>query len=297
MLKEIAVVTITVSNLAQVEQSWQEHFDYQTVASGTVSTELAEHWQAPRMAGDDYVLMQPANEAPVYVRLINDPAVAGYRPMTSHGWNATELLVSDTDRVAAGLEDSAFDIIGAPRDLWDAPDAPRVMQALGAGNELLYLTTNNPAKSALGLDDSMPLAERPFIMVAGGASMDAFREFYVDTLGLTMSDPAPFRITMISKANDLPLDTTYPLSVVNLAPGYLLEVDELPAGIGPREISNGRLPSGVAVVGITANELVAGLDWVSPPAPLDEFPYNGREAGLLRGPGGELIEVIVTAAE
>jgi len=295
MLKEIAVVTITVSNLAQVEKSWQEHFDYQTVASGAVSSELAEHWQAPRMAGDDYILMQPATDAPVYVRLIKDPAVAGYRPMTSHGWNATELLVSDTDRVAAGMDGSAFEVIGAPRPLWDAPDAPRVMQALGAGNELLYLTTNNSAKAALGLDDTMPLVERPFIMVAGGASMVAFREFYVDTLGLTMSDPAPFRITMISKANNLPLDSTYPLSVVNLAPGYLLEVDELPAELGPRQVSNGRLPSGVAVVGITADTVVDGLDWLSAPAPLEEFPYNGRATGLLRGPGGELLEVIVTA--
>ncbi|MBT8421548.1 MAG: hypothetical protein KJP03_00345 [Gammaproteobacteria bacterium] len=297
MLKEIAVVTITVSNLAQVEEAWQEHFAYTTVASGTISSELAEHWQAPRMAGDDYVLMQPANDAPAYVRLIKDPAVAGYRPMTSHGWNATELLVSDTDAVAAGMVDSAFDVIGAPRPLWDAPDAPRVMQALGPGNELLYLTTNNQAKAGLGLDDSMPLVERPFIMVAGGASMEAFRAFYVDTLGLTMSEPAPFRITMISKANDLPLDTTYPLSVVNLSPGYLLEVDELPAALGPRAVSNGRLPSGVAVVGITADTLVDGLDWASPPQTLDELPYGGREVGLLRGPGGELIEVIVTPAK
>ncbi len=51
MLKEIALVTITVSNLGQVEQAWQDHFDYRTVASGAVSTELAEHWQASRDGG------------------------------------------------------------------------------------------------------------------------------------------------------------------------------------------------------------------------------------------------------
>lgn len=296
MLKEIAIVTITVSNLAQVEQSWQEHFDYQTVASGTVSAELAAHWQAPQMAGDDYVLMQPANSAPAYVRLIADDAVANYRPMTSHGWNATELLVSDTDRVAAGMEDSAFEVIGAPRPLWDAPDAPRVMQALGSGNELLYLTTNKPAMVGLGLDESMPLVERPFIMVAGGASMDEFRGFYGNTLGLPVGNTQDFRITMISKANGLPVETTYPLAVINLAPGYLIEVDELPAGIGPREIAPGRLPPGVAVVSFTANALPAAMDWLAEPATLAEFPYNGREAGLLRGPAGELIEVIATAA-
>lgn len=297
MLKEIAIVTIAVTNLGQVEESWRSHFDYETVAHGEVSTELATHWQAPAMAGDAFVLLRPPGDAPVYVRLIDAPDAADYQPMTSTGWNATELLVRDTDRVAAGMEDSAFEVIGAPRPLWDAPDAPRVMQALGAGNELLYLTTNQRAMQGLGLDDSMPLVERPFIMVAGGQSMADFRSFYVDTLGLMMSEPSPFRITMISKANDLPLDTTYPLSVINLSPGYLIEVDELPQGIGARKARADRLPPGIAVVSFTATEAIDNLPWVATPAPLQEFPYSGREAGLLRGPGGELIEVIFQPEE
>ncbi len=293
MLKEIAIVTITVCNLAQVEQAWQQHFDYQTVETGEISEALADHWQAPGMAGDDYVLMQPVNKAPTYVRLIEDPAVAGYRPMTSHGWNATELLVSDTDQIAAGMADSAFEVIGAPRPLWDAPDAPRVMQALGTGNELLYLTTNKRAMQGLGLDDSMPMVERAFIMVTGGPSMQALRDFYGDVLGLAVGAAQDFQITMISKANDLPIETTYPLAVINLAPGYLIEVDELPAGIGPRPVESGRLPPGVAAVGFTADRAADDLDWLTAPAPLADAPYNGRHTGLLRGPAGELIEVIV----
>ncbi len=295
MLKEIALVTITVSNLGQVEQAWQDHFDYRTVASGTVSAALAEHWQATQMQGAPYVLMQPANDAPTLVRLVGDEAVENYRPMTSHGWNATELLVSDTDRVAAGMEDSAFEVIGKPRPLWDGPDAPRVMQALGAGNELLYLTTNKQAMAGLGLDDSMPLVERPFIMVAGGSSMSEFRAFYADTLGLQLDPPMDFPITMVSKANNLPLDTTYGLAVVNLSPGYLIEVDELPDSIGPRPVAKDRLPPGIAVVSFTADRAVDNLDWLKMPAVLAEAPYNGRKVGLLRGPAGELIEVILTA--
>ena len=157
------------------------------------------------------------------------------------------------------------------------------MQALGTGNELLYLTTNPQARAGLGLGGDMPLVERAFIMVAGGASMADFQAFYRDTLGLDMTEPSPFRITMISKANDLPLDTTYPLAVVNLAPGYLIEVDELPAAIGPKPVAPGRLPPGVAVVSFTADAANDQLDWVSPPATLAEFPYNGRRAGLLQG--------------
>jgi hypothetical protein len=293
MLKEIALITITVSNLSQVEQAWQAHFDYRTVERGEVTAALANHWQAPKMAGAPYILMQPSNAAPAYVRLIGDASVSDYRPMTSHGWNATELLVTDTDRIAAGMADSAFKVIGAPRPLWDGPDAPRVMQALGAGNELLYLTTNKQAMVGLGLDDSMPLVERPFIMVAGGPSMKDFRAFYSDVLGLKMDAPLAFPITMVSKANDLPLDTTYGLAVINLSPGYLLEVDELPAAIGPRPVARDRLPPGIAVVSFTADQQVDTLTWLKAPAPLTESPYNGRDVGLLRGPAGELIEVIM----
>ncbi len=246
--------------------------------------------------GAPYVLMQPSNDAPVYVRLVGDDAVENYRPMTSLGWNATELLVSDTDRIAAGMDDSAFEVIGKPRPLWDAPDAPRVMQALGAGNELLYLTTNKQAMAGLGLDDSMPLVERPFIMVAGGSSMSDFKAFYVDKLGLTMDAPLDFPITMISKANNLPLDTTYALAVINLSPGYLIEVDEFPAEIRSREVAKDRLPPGIAVVSFTADELVDNLDWIKAPTALAEAPYNGRKVGLLRGPADELIEVILACA-
>ncbi len=297
MLKEIAIVTITVANLSQVEQAWQEQFDYRTVDQGTIGAELAAHWQAPAMAGDDFVLLQPPGDAPVFVRLIADAAAANYRPMTSHGWNATELLVRDPDQLAAAMRESPFSVIGEPRDLWPAPGAPRVMQALGPGNELLYLTRNNEAAAGLGLDDRMPPVERPFIMVAGGPSMAEFEAFYGGRLGLPVSQPQPFRITMISKANGLPLDTTYPLAVVNLAPGYLIEVDELPADIGPRLVADGRLPTGVAIVSFTAEAASAELHWLREPAPLAVAPYNGRAVGLLRGPGGELLEIILEATD
>lgn len=292
MLKELAIITITVANLGQVGQAWQDKLDYRAIDNGAVSSELSELWGAPAMAGKQYIVMAPANSAQTFIRFVQDDTAANYQPMTSHGWNATELLVRDTDAVAAQLRESKFEIVGEPKNLWPAPDAPRAMQAKGAGNELLYLTTNSQAAGALGLDDRMPLVERAFIMVLGGKSMDDFAAFYGDKLGLKVDPPSEFKITMISKANDLDIDTTYPLSIVHLAPGYLLELDEMPDTIGAREVAAGHLPPGVAVVGAYAVNLAPDLDWVSEPRAIEEFPYNGREAGILRGPAGELIEVI-----
>lgn len=296
MLKEIALVTITVTNLAQVEEAWTEHFAYEVRERGSVSAAQADYWQAPAAAGLPYVVMTTENASGA-VRFIEDAAVAEYDYMTSHGWNATELLVRDTDQVAAGMTDAHFDVIGQPRALWDAPDAPRVMQAVGPGGELLYLTTNAQAASALGVADSLPLVERPFIMVVGGPSMADFRDFYGAALGLTVDPPTPFRITTISKANQLDLATTYPLALAYLAPGYMIELDELPAAIGPRTIAPGHLPPGVALVSFTVDQFPDGagaIDWVSTPRMQPDYPSAGRRTALIRGPAGELLELIET---
>jgi hypothetical protein len=293
MLKEFALITITVTNLAQVESAWKEQFNYLTRDTGEVSEQLAEYWQAPDMAGSPYIVMQPRNQAKVYIRFVEDEQVASYKPMTSHGWNATELLATDVDQIALNMEGSAFEVIGAPKDLWPAPNAPRVMQAIGPGGELLYITRNFQAAGALGLDESQPLVERAFIMVLGGPSMDDLTTFYGSRLGLQIDDPTPFQITTISEANNLDPETTYPLAIAYTAPGYLLELDELPEAIGPREVVEGRLPPGVAIVGFNSDGISAEVDWVSEPRAIEDFPYRGRRAGILRGPTGELIEILL----
>jgi hypothetical protein len=294
MLKEIALITITVTNLSQVESAWQEQFDYQVSDRGEVSEKLADFWDADEMAGADYIIMQPGNDAPVYIRFVEDDNVADYQPMTSHGWNATELLARDVDTVAANMHNSDFEVIGAPKDLWPAPDAPRVMQAVGPGGELLYITSNPQAAGAHGLTETMPLVERPFIMVLGGPSMGELTEFYGGVLELQVDQPTFYKITTISKANNLDLETTYPLSIAATAPGYLIELDELPDPIGPRDIKAGRLPPGIAIVGFNSPGITDDVAWVTKPVVMEGFPYNGRKAGLLKGPTGELIEIILS---
>ena len=90
MLKEIAIITIAVANPADVERAWNAEFGYTTVDNGNVSTQLAQLWSAPEMAGDTYITMAPANEAETFVRLVQDDSAVNYAAMTSHGWNATD---------------------------------------------------------------------------------------------------------------------------------------------------------------------------------------------------------------
>jgi hypothetical protein len=291
MLKTILIITISVLNLASVESAYEEYFAYAVAERGVVSAELGAAWNAPAMAGKPYVLMQPDNGAEVYIRFIENEAVEGYAPLITTGWNATELLVQDPDALAVTLEDSPFTVTGAPADLWDAPDAPRAMQALGPGNEVLYLTRNNDFTTTTAVD-------RVFIMVLGGPSLDALSDFYADRLGLGLGDPLELPVPFMAEAQGVAADTLYPLRVAVISRDYLLELDQYPAAVGARPLNPGHLPPGTAMVSFEVANLDAlDVDWRATPAAIDAFPYNGRRTGVTQGPAGEWLELIETGAK
>lgn len=290
MLKTILVVTISVLNLGSVENAWEQYLDYETVEQGVVSEALGEVWNAPDMAGSDYLIMQPESGAEVYVRFVENTATADYIPLSSQGWNATELLVTDPDALAAEMQDSPFEIVGPPADLWAAPDAPRAMQAVGPGKELLYLTRNNDFATHSAVD-------RTFIMVLGGKSLDALSDYYEQTMGLSLGDPLELSVPFMAESQGLAPETLYPLRVAILSAEFLLELDQYPDSVPIRKVKKGHLPAGTAMVSFAVDDLDAlDVDWRATPVHIADFPYNGRRAGVTVGPAGEWLELIETAA-
>jgi len=287
MLKTILIVTISVFNLGNVETAFRDHLDYRVVERGTVSTELGSVWDAEAMIDRSYLLMQPESEARVFIRFIENAAVEGYAPMATHGWNATELLVTDPDALAERLADSPFAIIGPPKDLWEAPNAPRAMQTLGPGNEVLYLTRNADFPTHTFVD-------RVFIMVLGGPSMEAMGGFYRDKLGLAVGAPTPFPISVISHAQERPADTTYPLAIATISKDFLIELDEYPADTPPRPITARHLPPGTSMVTFEfAGELDdLDVEWRARPREIAAAPYDGRDVGVTIGAAGEWVELV-----
>jgi len=290
MLKTIVIVTIAVLNLDSVETAYQDELGYTTVEQSSVTESQAAVWAAPNMQGSEYLLMKADSDADVYLRFIEQADVQGYSPLTTYGWNATELLVLDPDAMAKQLDDSAFEIIGAPKDLWVAPDAPRAMQVLGPGNEVLYLTRNSQFVTNATVD-------RVFIMVVGGPSMAAFSDFYGTKLGLNVSDATPFNISVLSKAQGLPVETKYPLAIATVSSEYLIELDEYPEAIGSRPMVTGEIPPGVSIVSFIVEDLDAmKLEFRAEPRALKSFPYNGRRTAVAVGPAGEWLELLETSA-
>jgi len=287
MLKTILIVTISVLNLGTVETAFRDQLDYRVVERGTVSMELGSVWDAKAMVDREYLVMQPESEALVFIRFIENDAVEGYAPMATHGWNATELLVTDPDALAERLADSPFEIIGPPKDLWEAPNAPRAMQTLGPGNEVLYLTRNVDFPTNTFVD-------RVFIMVLGGPSMEAMGGFYRDQLGLAVGEPTPFPISVISRAQERPADTTYPLAIATISQDFLIELDEYPADTPARPVTDRHLPPGTAMVTFEyAGELDdLDVEWRAKPRGIEVFPYDGRDVGVTTGAAGEWIELV-----
>lgn len=298
MLKSIFIVTMLVNQLDVTETAYARHLQYRTVERGTVAAQTASAWGADGMRDRRFVLMQPESGAEVYLRFIEDPAAnSAPPPLTTHGWAATELLVTDLDALAARLTDSPFQVIGPPRDLYAAPKAPRAMQVSGPSQEILYFTRAIPGGSRFELGQAQTFVDRTFIVVVGGPSMADLRRFYADTLALAPAEPTPFIISVLARANDLPADSTFPLAVIQLAPGHLIELDEYPPATRARPVRAAELPPRMSMVTFLG-QIPAGvsLPWRAPPKALSTPPYAGRQAGVLVGSAGEWIEIVTDPA-
>jgi hypothetical protein len=292
MLKSISIVTILAQDLESVEVAWRDYLDYSVIERGKISEALAGVWGAPRMAGRDFLLLQPASGEPVYLRFVAAEPVVGYAALRSFGWNAAELLVADPDALARRLQRSPFRIVGPPRNL-SSTDAIRAMQVIGPAGELLYLTRVKPGASGFDLESARSEVDRVFIVVVGGSDLESLRKFYADRLVASVSPPAAYRISVLSQAYGMDSEQLHQLSVARLSTRFLIELDQYPPGAVARPRRAGELPPGMATVSFEVESLEASpLQFIAPAASLPEWPYQGRRVAAATGLAGEMIELI-----
>lgn len=292
MLGPILAVTMTVADLAPIASAYGDFLGYKVVERGEVPAALAGVWGAPAAAGKPYLLMQPESGANCYLRFVAIEPYPDYKPLSTFGWNSTEILVKDVDAVHEKLKASPFEIVGTPRAL-SSNDNIKAMQVIGPAGELLYLTTVNDPKSGLGTAQSF--VDRPFIVINGGRDITALIAFYRDTLKLKVSDPIPVRMSALNKVRGFDIETKHPLSTVDVGGPFLIEIDQYPPGTVTRTVRPGDLPPSTALVAFEVKNLDAvPVPFVAPPAALEAKPYNGRRVGVIKGPSGELHELIET---
>jgi catechol 2,3-dioxygenase-like lactoylglutathione lyase family enzyme len=296
MLTAIVAVTLTAPDLHAAESAYTQFLEYRVVERGEVSNDLAAAWGAPLIEGRKFVLLQPASGAEVYLRLVQSPTTPGYEVMRTHGWNSNEILCQDPDAMAERLAKSPFRVVGPPRNL-SSSSTVRAMQAIGPAEELIYLTRIPPSGGVAIKTPALSFVDRTFIVVLGGADMQAMRRFYADRLGLNVSEARPSRISVLNHAWNRATEAETPLALALVSPGFAIELDQYPTEAKPRPQRRGDLPPGLAMVSFTTANLDAiKLPWLVAPQVRPGLPYQGRRAALAQGAAGEWIEIIEGAA-
>jgi len=290
----ISCITYSVPNLAESRRAFTEYLDYIPVSEGTTPKTLADRWQAPLAAGNKYCLLQAASAEPVYLRLVESPQPRDYAPLKHFGWNAAELHVQDVYGLAEQLRDSPFHIIGGPRDLLDN-DAAIAMQVLGPGKELLYLTQINHPGMQETYGHARSKVGSIFIAVMGSSKLSTSVAFYGAMSARTTQRKA-FNIRVLAAAHGLePLQARFDISSAVFSGYGRIEMDAYPASACPKPQIAGQMPAGLSMLTVTAPAAMAGqlaghCDFAAGPACP---PYSGRSTGLITGPDGEFLEIIL----
>lgn len=262
------------------------------VEQAPLAFDLAASWGCPASAHSRSALLQPASGASSFIRLVEQPVPPAFKPTTTYGWAAYEHSVQDVFGWPARLADTGFDIVGPPRELEGLPYFVP-MQVIGRGGEMLYL---NEVRSVTPSSD-LPMADsrfdRIFICILAARDRVATCDWYARTLGLDLGETYTLAYSMINNAFGLPADTRSSLTMVQKGRMTILEVDDYPAQATQRSCDPGRLPPGNAVVTLAVDSLDRpDLAFITPPAVRPGALYRGQRSATVRGPSGELLELV-----
>ncbi len=292
-LQRVKMTTVSTADIKGFERRYRKWLDYEVTERGKVSQSLALSWGAPKVAGRDYVVMNPPG-SDVFVRAVASPPVEGYQPMTTWGWNAIEIIVDDPIGLRETYRGSPFKVIGEPKGLNAFPSIV-AFQVEGPDQEVIYLTaeTGDRQQSSLPLPNG-PIG-RVFIMVLAGPDTQALLDWYADAFNMSAGPARETPIGVVQRAQGLDADTPVGIGLIRLTEhGNLIEFDGYsPAHSGPRPGRAGELMPGVAMTSFNVPDLDAlPLTYISPPSERQSKAYGGGRAATVRGPVGELIELI-----
>ena len=292
-ITRIKMGTMAAADLKPVEDRFKQWLGYSVVERGQIGEALSSSWGTPDMTGRDYILMQPESGADVFIRAVQIDEIAGFRGMTTFGWNCFELIVDDVYALNDTLLDGPFEIIGSPASLGGNFASIHAMQVIGPSQEVLYLTQQTDPESTL-LPDPGGRVGHTFVLVLGGPDVGAIMDFYGSNFSIVAGPPNARTNTLVNKALRLPEDYQSDFGLMPLGePGNFLQIDGYPETAGPRPRMEGQLPPGNALASFSVNDLdELDLDYISAPVQDTSLAYGGHRSATFVGPAGELTELI-----
>jgi catechol 2,3-dioxygenase-like lactoylglutathione lyase family enzyme len=282
---------VTTPDLDAALGDYRGRLQLEVAEQGVVPADLAASWGAPAAAGARFATLRPASGAHCFIRLVEQPVPAGFRPTRTFGWAAYELTVQDVYGWPDRLAGSGFEIVGPPRPIEGLPYFVP-MQVVGRGREMLYLNQVASDTPSSDLPKANSLTDHIFIVILATPDRPATMRWYADTLGLDEGGSYTIVYSMINKAFGLPETTLSTISMMQKDRLPIIEVDGYPDAATPRAVDAGRLPPGNAMVTLAIDSLDRDLLLIAPPARRDGPLYGGRRSATLRGPAGELLELV-----
>lgn len=292
-MKLLRAATLTVADLDRSVENYSKYFDYSVTETGDVPADLAASWGAPSSAGQPYAILSPASGTEIYLRLIEQPPVEGFKALRSYGWNAIEICVQDVLAANARMEESPFEIIGPPREI-EGLDAIYPMQVKGPDEEIVYLTQIRDDLPAFDLPRASEPIDRLFILVLGCSDMKASLDWMVKHAGLAIGrDEMEIVYTMLAKAYGTDMEELHTISTMIHGRDVFLELDQYPDAAIVRPQHDGMLPPGCAIGTIWHPDFdsLPG-PWISEPVVRDGPVYKGKRVGTMRDLDGALIEMV-----
>ena len=282
---------VTTPDLGAALGDYRDRLGFDLIEEGLVPPELAASWGAPAIAGARVAVLQPKSGARCFVRLVEQPLPPDFRPTRTFGWNAYEITVQDVFGWPDRLAGSGFDIVGPPKEIEGLPYFV-AMQMLGRGREMIYLNEVRCDTPTSDLPKARSLVDHIFIVILAVPDREAALRWYQERLGVEAGGTYTIEYTMINKAFGLSTGTQSTISMLQKGRLPIVEVDGYPAAATPRAIDPGRLPPGNALVTLAVDHLPADLPYIASPASRTGPFYDGRRTATVRGPAGELLELV-----
>ncbi|MCU0881891.1 MAG: hypothetical protein MUF14_04395 [Hyphomonadaceae bacterium] len=295
-MKLLRAATLIVSDLAEARERYCGLLEHVVVDEAPLDARLAAAWGAPASAGAPMLTLAPASGAEIFIRLIQQAPVPGFKAQTTYGWQAVELCVTDVLAVNERVKSSRFKIIGPPTEL---PGLPTIfpMQVEGPDGEVVYFTQIRGDLPSYDLPRATSLIDKAFIYVLACSDMAGALNWVTGILGLSTGREVTLAVPTLSDAFGLPSDSQWTLTTVVHERDVFLELDQMIPQARPRPALPGALPPGVAVCSMTLPDFHERLEtlrpWmIAPPAVHPGPVYGGRLSATLRGPDGTLFEVV-----
>ena len=273
---------------------YQRRLGLDLVEKGPLPADLAADWGCPASAGAPYAMLRPQSGAHCFIRLVEQPGHPDFKPTRTYGWAAYELTVKDVFGWPGRLEGSGFRVVGPPKQIAGMPYFVP-MQVLGQGDEMLYLNEVAMDTPSSDLPMAHSLTDHIFIVILAAPDRMASVDWYRHALRLDEGDSFTLEYSMINAAFGKPAGTQSVITMVQNERLPIVEIDDYPTEAMARPAHAGMLPPGNALVTL-AVESFDDLDvtFLSPPVLRHGDLYMGNLAATVRGPSGELLELVET---